>query len=61
MALALPPAATSAVTAVGRQVTGVEKAFPVTLLLDRGGHVLLSMPGVPTVSQVRKLLNEIES
>ena len=31
--------------------------FPATVIVDREGKVLLTQAGVPTVSQIRKLLN----
>ena len=57
MALDLRPAEVRVVTVAVEPATGSEQAFPATLVFDANGKVLLTQAGVPTVSQVRKLLN----
>ncbi len=57
MSLDLSPAEVRVVTAAVQPLTGSEQAFPATLVVDRQGRVLLRQTGVPTVSQLRKLLN----
>ena len=58
MALDLSPTEVRIVTAAVEPATGSDQAFPATLVLDQQGQVLLAQAGVPTVSQLRKLLNQ---
>ena len=57
MALDLSSSEVRIVTAAVQPATGSDQAFPASVVLDRDGRVLLTQAGVPTVSQIRKLLN----
>ena len=51
-----------AIKAVVRHTTGIEgDVFPATLVTDRSGRVLYSTTGVPSVSDVRKVVQRVQS
>ena len=56
---AAAPAVRARVTALAARQTG-PFALPSTIVTDASGTVLLSTPGVPTLSQIRKTLREIK-
>ena len=51
-----------AIKAVVRHTTGIEgDAYPATIVTDRSGRVLYSTTGVPSVSDLRKVVQRVQS